>query len=274
MEKKFLNFEVETNSNEEEDNKENNKEIKSVNKKCIIIIIASILLVIVIAVILLVVLLNNNNTSNTSNNPQNTKFYKTEITDDIFKRIYGKSFKTDCTLPREDLRYIRVLHIDINNKTHEGEMICNKYIADTLLKIFKKLYEEKYPIERMVLVDEYDADDEKAMEDNDSSCFNFRFISHTTRISKHGLGLAVDINTLYNPYIKVVDNRTIIEPITGEPYVDRNKSFIYKIEKNDLCYNLFIENGFEWGGNWIDRKDYQHFEIPDDKIKELYPNNI
>ena len=30
----------------------------------------------------------------------------------------------------------------------------------------------------MVLVDEYDADDEKAMEDNDSSCFNFRFISH------------------------------------------------------------------------------------------------
>ena len=182
MEKKFLNFEVETNSNEEEDNKENNKEIKNVNKKCIIIIIASILLVIVIAVILLVVLLNNNNTSNTSNNPQNIKFYKTEITDDIFKRIYGKSFKTDCTLPREDLRYIRVLHIDLNNKTHEGEMICNKYIADTLLKIFKKLYEEKYPIERMVLVDEYDADDEKAMEDNDSSCFNFRFISHTTRI--------------------------------------------------------------------------------------------
>ena len=82
MEKKFLNFEVETNSNEEEDNKENNKEIKNVNKKCIIIIIASILLVIVIAVILLVVLLNNNNTSNTSNNPQNIKFYKTEITDE------------------------------------------------------------------------------------------------------------------------------------------------------------------------------------------------
>ena len=201
------------------------------------------------------------------------QFYSLEINDEIFKRIKGKSFKNDCTLPKEDLRYIHVLHIDINNKVHEGEMICNKHIVDILINIFKKLYEAKYPIEKMVLIDEYDADDEKAMEDNNSSCFNFRFISHTTRVSKHGLGLAVDINTLYNPYIKVVGNETIIEPITGKKYVDRNQKFIYKIEKNDLCYKLFIENGFEWGGDWEDRKDYQHFDLPDDKIKELYPNN-
>ena len=32
-------------------------------------------------------------------------FYITEITDELFARIYGKSFKEDCTLPREDLRY-------------------------------------------------------------------------------------------------------------------------------------------------------------------------
>ena len=115
-------------------------------------------------------------------------------------------------------------------------MICNKYIAETLIKIFKKLYEEKYPIEKMILIDEYEADDERAMEDNDSSCFNFRLIPYTTKISKHGLGLAVDINTLYNPYIKIVDNMTYIEPITGENYTDRNKSFIYKIEKDDIFY--------------------------------------
>lgn len=40
------------------------------------------------------------------------------------------------------------------------------------------------------------------MSDNNSSAFNFRFISHTTKISKHGMGMAVDINTLYNPYVK------------------------------------------------------------------------
>ena len=65
--------------------------------------------------------------------------------------------------------------------------------------------------------------------------FNFRFISHTTRVSNHGLGLAVDINTLYNPYTKVVDGERIVEPVTGEPYLDREASFDYKIEKGDLC---------------------------------------
>ena len=202
------------------------------------------------------------------------EFYVSEITDEIFARIEGKSFKDDCTLPREDLRYLHVLHKDIDGNVHEGEMIVNKRIAEDVLDILRELYENGYPIERMKLVDEYDADDELSMEDNNSSSFNFRFISHTTRISKHGLGLAVDINTLYNPYTKVVDGERIVEPVTGEPYLDREASFVYKIEKGDLCYNLFIEHGFEWGGEWTDRKDYQHFEMPDSKIAEWYPENV
>jgi hypothetical protein len=200
-------------------------------------------------------------------------FYITEITDEIFERIKGKSFKDNCTVPREDLRYLHVLHKDLDGNTHEGEMIVNYHIAEDVLDILKTLYEADYPIERIRLVDEYDADDETSMRDNNSSSFNFRFISHTTRVSKHGLGLAVDINTLYNPYTKVVDGERIIEPATGEPYLDRDADFPYKIDENDLCYKLFIEKGFEWGGAWTDRKDYQHFEIPTDVINEWYPEN-
>ena len=200
-------------------------------------------------------------------------FSISEISDEIFARIKGKSFKDDCTLPRDDLRYLHVLHKDKDGNVHEGEMIVNKHIAQDVLDILRTLYENNYPIERMKLVDEYNADDELSMEDNNSSSFNFRFISHTTRVSKHGLGLAVDINTLYNPYTKVVDGERIVEPVTGEPYLDREASFDYKIEKDDLCYKLFIEHGFEWGGEWTDRKDYQHFEMPDSKIAEWYPEN-
>ena len=206
--------------------------------------------------------------------PEQEAFYLSEITDEIFARIKGKSFKDDCTLPREDLRYIHVLHKDIDGTTHEGEMIVNKHIAQDVLDILRELYENDYPIEKIRLVDEYDADDELSMEGNNSSSFNFRFISHTTRISKHGLGLAVDINTLYNPYTKVVDGERIVEPVTGEPYLDRDASFNYKISKDDLCYRLFVEHGFEWGGEWTDRKDYQHFEMPDAKIAEWYPENV
>ena len=200
-------------------------------------------------------------------------FYIASISDQIFARIYGKSFKEDCTLPREDLRYLHVMHVDLDGVEHEGEMIVNYHIAEDVLDIFRKLYEAKYPIERIRLVDEYDADDERSMEDNNSSSFNFRFISHTTRISKHGLGLAVDINTLYNPYTKVVDGERIVEPVTGEPYLDRDADFPYKIDHEDLCFKLFTEHGFEWGGDWEDRKDYQHFEIPTDVIAEWYPEN-
>ena len=202
---------------------------------------------------------------------EDTDFYMTEITDELFERIKGKSFKDDCTLPREDLRYLHVLHKDVAGEVHEGEMIVNRHIAEDVLAILKELYEHDYPIEKIRLIDEYDADDLASMEDNNSSSFNFRLISHTNRVSKHGRGLAVDINTLYNPYTKVVDGERIIEPLSGEPYLDREASFDYKIEKGDLCYQLFTEHGFVWGGEWPDRKDYQHFEIPDEVIDKWYP---
>ena len=200
-------------------------------------------------------------------------FYISRIDSGIFSRIKGKSYKDDCTLPVNDLRYLHLLHKDLHGKTMDGELICNVYIAAALLDIFMKLYEANYAIEKIRLVDEYNADDETAMRDNNSSCFNFRFISHTKKISKHGLGLAVDINTLYNPYIKEVDGKRILEPATAEKYIDRSKNFPYKIDKDDLCYKLFAAHGFEWGGDWENIKDYQHFEVPDAVAKILYPQN-
>lgn len=188
------------------------------------------------------------------------EFYVSEIPDDIFEKMQGKSYKADCTVPREDLRYVHVLHMGFGGETKEGELVVNKAIADDVCDIFEKLYEADYPIEKIRLIDEYDADDEASMSDNNSSAFNFRFISHTTKISKHGLGMAVDINTLYNPYVKTVDGKRSIEPANAADYVDRSADFPYKIDHDDLCYQLFKEHGFSWGGDWQHSKDYQHFE--------------
>ena len=87
------------------------------------------------------------------------------------------------------------------------------------------------------------------------------------------MGLAVDINTLYNPYVKITDDKRIVEPATAEAYVDRTKNFPHKIDTDDLCYKLFTAHGFVWGGNWKSVKDYQHFELPDKIVAKLYPNN-
>lgn len=187
-------------------------------------------------------------------------FYISEIPDDIFAKMQGKSYKEDCTVPREDLRYVHVRHMGFDGEVKDGELVVNKAIADDVLAIFEELYKADYPIEKVRLVDEYDADDEASMSDNNSSAFNFRFISHTMRISKHGLGMAVDINTRYNPYVKTVDGKLSIEPANGADYVDRSKDFPHKIDHEDLCYKLFKEHGFTWGGDWTHSKDYQHFE--------------
>ena len=184
-----------------------------------------------------------------------------EISDELFEYIYGKSYKEDCTLPRSELRYLTVLHRNAEGQAIVGEMMVNRSIADDILEILRELYDNSYPIERMLLIDRYNASDEASMNDNNSSAFNFRMIAHTAKPSKHGLGMAVDINPLYNPYHKIYPSgKEVIEPESGTAYLDRSKKFTYKIERGDLCWRLFIAHGFKWGGGWTSSKDYQHFE--------------
>lgn len=187
-------------------------------------------------------------------------FYAEPISDEVFARMYGKSYKEYSTISREELRYVRVLHVGFDGKTYIGELVVNEKIAEETVEIFSELYKISYPIEKIRLIDDYDADDGASMADNNASAFNFRFISYTTNLSNHARGLAIDINPLYNPYVKMVDDWLSIEPANGADYVDREKDFPYKIDHNDPCYQIFTAHGFSWGGDWENRKDYQHFE--------------
>jgi hypothetical protein len=187
-------------------------------------------------------------------------FYYEEITDEIKTRINGKSYGEECTIPYEDLRYVKVLHWGFDEQTHEGELIVSKAIAEDIVEIFKELYELKYPIERMVLVDEYDADDNTSMAANNSSAFNYRVIDGTNRISLHSYGVAIDINPQYNPYVRTIDGKTVVTPVNGAEYADRTLDCPYYITSEDPCYKAFMKRGFTWGGEWKNQKDYQHFQ--------------
>ena len=187
-------------------------------------------------------------------------FYKEELTDEVFARMDGVSYPQNAQIGREELCYLRVLHTGFDEKTYIGELVVNQKIADDVLEIMKELYENHYPIEKMHLIDEYGADDEASMSDNNTSAFNYRTIAGTNRLSKHGQGLAVDINPRYNPCVRTKNGITTVEPQNGSAYVDRNADFSYKITEGDLCLQLFLEHGFTWGGSWNSVKDYQHFE--------------
>lgn len=183
-----------------------------------------------------------------------------ELPEGVIGRIYGLSYKEDCTVPYEDLRYMNVLYYNFEGEVCDGEIICNKAIAQDLVEIFYELYQANYPIEQIRLIDEYNADDDLSCLDNNTSCFNYRVVGGSTTLSKHALGLAIDINPFYNPYVTYPNGVERISPPGSEPYANRENDFAYKIDKNDLCYQLFTEHGFTWGGNWKTLKDYQHFQ--------------
>ena len=186
-----------------------------------------------------------------------------ELSEEIKNRITGKTFPADTKdirITYGDLRYLTVDYVNFDGEICQGEIICNQKIAEDLLEIFRILFINQYPIEKIRLIDEYDADDERSMSDNNSSAFNYRVIAGTDRLSNHALGMAIDINPLYNPYLPNNPATTPIQPANGAPYIDRSRDFPHKIDHEDLCYRTFRQFGFRWGGDWTKSKDYQHFE--------------
>lgn len=194
-------------------------------------------------------------------------FYYEPLSDNLRRYITGVSYPAQAEdgqepeITLDELRYIHILHYNFDGNAVEGELICNEAIAQDLIEIFYELYRNEYQLERVLLIDEYDGDDTASMEDNNTSCFNYRLVEGTSSLSKHALGLAIDVNPFYNPYITYnKDGSENVSPAAAEFYADRSASFPYKIDENDLCYKLFIQHGFIWGGNWNSNKDYQHFQ--------------
>lgn len=209
---------------------------------------------------------DQNNFQNTNKNTDQNEvemFYWKDLNQQIIDKITGISYpayEDNIQISYNELAYVHVLHYNFDDEICEGEIICNKKIADDLIVIFNELYNQKYQIEKIRLVDEYNADDMESMADNNSSAFNYRVISGTDRLSNHSFGLAIDINPLYNPYVFSRNGKKQVQPYNSDEYVDRDATFEHKITHEDLCYRLFTEHGFTWGGDWTNSKDYQHFE--------------
>lgn len=201
-------------------------------------------------------------------------FSYSEISKSISKRIEGNSYRKNKYIGLTDLRYLRVRYINYNGDEKDGEMIVNKKIAKDVVQIFYELYKIKYPIHRMKLVDEYDSDDNNSMENDNTSCFNYRPTSETSsNLSMHALGLAIDINPRINPCVGGTHG---LLPYNSKLYKNRSaekcrgKYAKMMIHKNDKAYKIFNKHGFCWGGEWKSMKDYQHFyKIISDKDMKL-----
>jgi 1-aminocyclopropane-1-carboxylate deaminase/D-cysteine desulfhydrase-like pyridoxal-dependent ACC family enzyme len=196
-----------------------------------------------------------------------------DISKEVEKKITGVSYKQKC-IDLKDLSILTIIHWGFDDKPHVGEMIVNKKLAKEVVEIFTDLFNAKYSIEKIRLIDEYDADDDKSMADNNSSALCCRVITgHEKKKnptwSKHSYGTAIDINPKQNPYVKPY--KDLVLPPNGKNYVDRKKVQKGMIIEGDACYKAFVSRGWQWGGDWdpsppSGRVDYQHF---DKDIKKL-----
>jgi hypothetical protein len=179
------------------------------------------------------------------------------VPDEVAARMRGHSWHEGCPIPIAELAYLRVSFVGYDGAVHEGELVVQAQVAREVLDIFRDLFELRYPIEKMQLVDGYGGDDDASMADNNTSGFNCRFVAGKPGVfSKHSYGRAIDVNPRVNPM--VVKGQA--SPQNGATFVDRRRHAPGLLRMGDKAVTAFIRRGWAWGGAWVSLKDYQHFE--------------
>ena len=213
---------------------------------------------VILPAIMLWILFVNSNSSGLCNNTERDRMKDTTSEKIIIDSDYNldEALK-GITIPPEikrNLVLINVQYYSFDNKLHQGQLVVHKLVSEDLIGIFRIIKDKKFPVEKVIPIVHYNWDDEKSMEDNNTSAFNYRFIAGTKKLSNHSYGTAIDINPLYNPYIR----KDLHQPV-GSVYNPKKKG---TLTENSFLVKAFKSSGWQWGGDWKDRKDYQHFEKP------------
>jgi hypothetical protein len=175
----------------------------------------------------------------------------------VAERMRGGSWRQGCPVPITDLAYLRLSHHGRDGAVHTGELVVHRGLAAQVLEIFKALFAQRFPIEKMRLIDEYQGDDDRSMADNNTSGFNCREVQGKPKVlSKHASGRAIDINPLWNPMLVGI---TVMPP-AGAEFRSRDKAAPGLLRKDDPAVREFKSRGWIWGGDWVSMKDYQHFQ--------------
>lgn len=99
--------------------------------------------------------------------------------DDVISRM-PHSWKDNNPVSLENLRHIKLNHWGFDGCLHNGELVVHELVADDVVAIFRELFESRYPIEKMLLIDAYQANDTLSCEDNNTSAFCSRPITGGT----------------------------------------------------------------------------------------------
>jgi D-alanyl-D-alanine carboxypeptidase len=166
-----------------------------------------------------------------------------------------ESWRPGCPVPLDDLRLLALTHWGFDGEVHRGELVIHADQARAVKEAFRALFQARFPIKRMQLVDVYGGDDDRSMAANNTSGFNCRTVEGSSSWSEHAYGRAIDINPIQNPAVQ--DGR--VSPSAGGRYLDRSRRAKGLVRTDDAVVRAFAAIGWGWGGYWTSLKDYQHF---------------
>ena len=174
---------------------------------------------------------------------------------ELRQTMTGRSWRPGCPVGFAGLRLVTARHWGFDGRVRTGRLVVHRTAARPLVRVLRRLYERRFPIRRMRLVDAYGASDFRSIEADNTSAFNCRRVEGTSRWSLHAFGLAIDVNPIENPY--VAGGRTSHR--ASVPYVDRSRRRLGMAYEGGVLVRAFDAIGWGWGGRWTSVKDYQHF---------------
>ena len=188
--------------------------------------------------------------------PEMTFTHKIEpIPTEIRSKMMGTTWQEGCPVALNDLSLITLSYWGEDALTHQGQIIVHNSESEAISRVFETLYTHHFPLTSMKLMWEFGGSDDASMNANNTSGFNCRRIKNTSKWSNHSYGKAIDVNPLWNPWIR----GEVVDPPAGKVYTDRNSSKPGVIKAGDFVVEAFAKEGWKWGGYWKNTKDYQHF---------------
>lgn len=173
-------------------------------------------------------------------------------------QMTGVSWHPGCPVALSELRLITLTYRGFDGRDHTGRLIANRDAAAPLVAAFRRLYAARFPIRRMEPVDRYGGDDYRSIEADNTSSFNCRAATGSTRWSNHAYGRAIDVNPIENPYVSggTTSHRA------SRPYLDRSRHRRGAAYDGGALVEAFRSVGWGWGGSWSGSvQDYQHFSF-------------
>ncbi|WP_051302899.1 M15 family metallopeptidase [Psychromonas aquimarina] len=167
------------------------------------------------------------------------------------------------------LRNVTFTHIDFQGAEKTGQVVVIDALAPYVENIFAQLQSRNFPIHQAVTIEHFSGDDDKSMQVNNTSAFNYRAIAGQKSLSLHAYGAAIDINPLQNPFVSFTSWGTAtFKPLKGHQYLNRMHSRLNKENSRGFAeqvLQIFAQNGFiYWGGYWDTPIDFQHFQTSRD----------